>query len=89
LIEKSKSRIKAALLIGTDRELIAKELEKHGIEYYRIDGENVMEAAVKKAAQIAEPGDTVLLAPACASMDQFKNYSDRGDQFIAAVKKYA
>ncbi|MFM8447120.1 MAG: UDP-N-acetylmuramoyl-L-alanine--D-glutamate ligase [Candidatus Nanopelagicaceae bacterium] len=89
LIEKCKSRIKAALLIGADRELIATELEKHGIEFYRIDGEDVMEAAVKKAAQLAEPGDTVLMAPACASMDQFKNYSDRGDQFIAAVKKFA
>ena len=88
LIEKCKSRIKAALLIGTDRELIATELEKHGIEFYRIDGANVMEAAVKKAVQLAEPGDTVLMAPACASMDQFKNYSDRGDQFISAVKKF-
>lgn len=89
LIEKSQHRIKAALLIGTDRELIATELEKRGIEFYRIDGENVMEDAVKKAAQLAEPGDTVLMAPACASMDQFKNYADRGDQFIAAAKKFA
>ena len=89
LIEKCQHRIKTALLIGTDRELIAIELEKRGIEFYRIDGENVMEEAVKKAAQLAEPGDTVLMAPACASMDQFKNYADRGDQFIAAVKKFA
>lgn len=89
LISKSKSRIKAAILIGTDRELIASELEKQGIEFYRIDGANVMEAAVRKARELAEPGDTVLMAPACASMDQFKNYADRGDQFIAAVKKFA
>ena len=49
----------------------------------------ILESAVLKAKELAQPGDTVLMAPACASMDQFKNYSDRGDQFIAAVKKFA
>jgi UDP-N-acetylmuramoylalanine--D-glutamate ligase len=88
LVEKSKNRIKCALLIGTDRELIATELATHGIEFYRIDGDAVMESAVLKAHELAEAGDTVLMAPACASMDQFKNYADRGDQFAAAVKKF-
>ncbi len=91
LIERCKGRIKSAILIGTDRDLIAKELEKHKIEYFKVDssnGNSVMEAAVKKARELAEPGDTVLMAPACASMDQFKNYSDRGDQFVQAVKKF-
>jgi len=45
-----------------------------------------MEEAVKVAYKIAERGDTVLLSPACASFDLFKNYEDRGDQFKAAVK---
>lgn len=89
LVDSCKSRIKCALLIGTDRDLIAKELERHHIEFFRIDGENVMESAVAKAHSIAKSGDTVLMAPACASMDQFKNYADRGDQFVAAVKKLA
>lgn len=89
LVERAHSRIKCALLIGTDRELIAAELDKYKIEFYRIDGENIMEEVVKKARSLAEPEDTVLMAPACASMDQFKNYSDRGDQFVAAVKKFA
>ncbi|MFM1757956.1 MAG: hypothetical protein RL193_533 [Actinomycetota bacterium] len=89
LIAKCKGRIKAALLIGTDRELIAAELAKHDIEFYRVDGAEIMEEVVKKALILAEPGDTVLMAPACASMDQFKNYADRGDKFIAAVKKLA
>ena len=89
LISRCKDRIKSALLIGTDRELIAHELDKFDIPYFRIDGEAVMDAAVSKASELAMAGDTVLMAPACASMDQFKNYSDRGDQFVAAVKKFA
>ncbi len=46
-----------------------------------------MEEAIKVAYKIAERGDTVLLSPACASFDLFKNYEDRGDQFKEAVKK--
>jgi UDP-N-acetylmuramoylalanine--D-glutamate ligase len=46
-----------------------------------------MEEVVKAALERAVSGDTVLLAPACASMDQFVSYSDRGDRFAAAVKK--
>ncbi|MET7029971.1 UDP-N-acetylmuramoyl-L-alanine--D-glutamate ligase [Sediminicola luteus] len=45
-----------------------------------------MEEAIKVAYKIAERGDTVLLSPACASFDLFKNYEDRGDQFKEAVK---
>jgi UDP-N-acetylmuramoylalanine--D-glutamate ligase len=45
-----------------------------------------MEKVVRSASEIAVEGDVVLLAPACASMDQFKSYADRGDRFAAAVK---
>ncbi|HWV18031.1 MAG TPA: UDP-N-acetylmuramoyl-L-alanine--D-glutamate ligase, partial [Rhodocyclaceae bacterium] len=44
-----------------------------------------MPAAVRLAARMAEPGDAVLLSPACASLDMFKNYAHRAEVFIAAV----
>jgi UDP-N-acetylmuramoylalanine--D-glutamate ligase len=46
-----------------------------------------MERVVAAATSLAEPGDTVLLAPACASQDMFASYTARGDAFVSAVEK--
>jgi len=46
-----------------------------------------LQQAVKTAASLAKPGDMVLLSPACASLDMFKSYADRGEQFAAAVRE--
>ena len=59
-----------------------------GSEYVKGgDSNSLMENIVTCAIQLADKGDSVLLAPACASMDQFLSYADRGDRFAQAVKK--
>ena len=95
LIERGSSRIKAAILIGTDAPIIESELKKSApaIPIYRVGtdgslkGKALMLAVVTKAMELAEPGDSVLLAPACASMDQFTSYADRGNSFAASVQE--
>jgi UDP-N-acetylmuramoylalanine--D-glutamate ligase len=93
LISRTNSRIKAAILIGKDAELIAKALTKHAPEtpIHRIaDNKNpadLMDEIINCAKNIASAGDTVLLAPACASMDQFSSYAQRGELFIDSVSR--
>ena len=95
LLSQCVKRIKSAILIGTDRELIAQAISKNSksIEIRRIDkitdSPTLMSEVVKYAKSVAQPGDTVLLAPACASMDQFNSYAERGELFSAAVRRYA
>lgn len=82
LAEALQGKLRAAVLIGKDAETIAAALDTVMPVLFADD----MEAAVRMAADQAESGDTVLLAPACASLDQFKNYMARGDAFAAGVE---
>ena len=99
LIKRAGGRIKAAILVGADRQLIEAALIKDAPDVPRIMidtpddyvrggvSNSLMEAIVAEAAKHAASGDAVLLAPACASMDQYISYTDRGDRFAQAVKK--
>ncbi|MER5812930.1 UDP-N-acetylmuramoyl-L-alanine--D-glutamate ligase [Streptomyces sp. NPDC002033] len=93
LVRTSADRLRAVVLIGADRALIAEALARHAPEVPVVDLERTdtgaMLAAVREAARLAEPGDTVLLAPACASMDMFADYNKRGDAFADAVRELA
>lgn len=82
-------KLRSMIVIGTDPGpwVTAHELSAPGVPFTVIDpaSTTVMREAVRQAARDARVGDRVLLAPACASMDQFVSYADRGDQFSAAV----
>lgn len=75
-------RVRAAVLIGRDAALIGQAIESRTQVVYATD----MDAAVATAAGLARPGDTVLLSPACASFDMFRDYRHRGETFAAAVR---
>ncbi len=77
---------RAVVLIGRDRDEIRVALNRTGVAL--IDCES-MEAAVEQASRCAEPGDAVLLSPACASLDMFRDYEERAEVFVAAVKRLA
>ena len=81
LLPALKEKAKYVILMGKDAPLIEKAIDG-SVKIF--SAENVAQA-VKIAARIAEPGDTVLLSPACASLDQYKSYKDRGERFAAAV----
>ena len=93
LVRAAAPRLRAAVLLGTDRGAIAEALARHAPqvpvqEVLRGDAGAMLEA-VTAARRLAAPGDTVLLAPAAASMDCFRDYAERGDLFAAAARTTA
>jgi len=78
-----KNKVSALICLGLDN---SKLLNAFSTEVYYISETTSMREAVRRAASLASEGDTVLLSPACASFDLFKDYRDRGEQFKEAVR---
>jgi UDP-N-acetylmuramoylalanine--D-glutamate ligase len=81
LVSEVKAKAKSVILMGKDAKLIGDALGDYAPVFYVAN----MREAVKVAEQQAHPGDIVLLSPACASLDQYKSYADRGNKFVEAV----
>ncbi len=79
-----RNRVKALVCMGLDNEKLKTVFASYGFPI--VEAKSASEA-VEKAQELAQSGDTVLLSPACASFDLFKNYEDRGDQFRVEVLK--
>ena len=91
LVKAVKDRLRGVVLLGQDKAVIADALARHApdVPVIPIEGgeTSVMDRVVRAAADLAQPGDTVLLAPGCASMDMFANYGARGDAFAESVRR--
>ena len=77
---------RAVILIGRDAEIIANALEGSGVPMYF---STTLQDAVQKSFLLSQKDDVVLLSPACASFDMFRNYIHRAEVFVAAIKEIA
>ncbi|MGX5680567.1 UDP-N-acetylmuramoyl-L-alanine--D-glutamate ligase [Schumannella luteola] len=93
LVEAHAGRLRGAVVLGVDRADVLAAFARHApdVPLFEVDEAEtgrVMPEAVRLAAAVARAGDVVLLAPAAASMDQFRDYADRGESFAAAVREH-
>ncbi|MEY3974889.1 MAG: UDP-N-acetylmuramoylalanine--D-glutamate ligase [Pseudomonadota bacterium] len=84
LAEPVRAHARAVVLIGRDAPAIEVALRTTGVPLQRADS---LPEAVRACAELARPGDAVLLSPACASLDMFRNYAHRAEVFIDAVRR--
>jgi len=93
LVGAAAPRLRGVVLLGADRAKIAAALGRHApdVPVVEVTGPHtgIMDLVVTAAARLAEPGDTVLLAPAAQSFDMFRDYPARGDAFADAVRRLA
>ncbi len=85
VVTSKQQEIRSILVVGASAQRLTDLFQKHNFTNYTMSSNGSMQEIVKEAADLAEPGDAVILSPAFASFDKYKNFEDRGMQFNEAI----